>query len=91
MTNLTENEIKALESCLNYEDRETQLSDNYSNGDPAVFRKVLGWDKHQVAGLISSLEQKGMGFHDEEDGIFWLSVAGVHAIFDVLEARERGE
>jgi hypothetical protein len=88
MTTLTANELKALETCLNYDDRESQLSDNFSNGGAAEFRAVLGWNREQVAALIGSLEKKGMGGMDSEgDDIFWLSEDGVNAVFDHLEAQ----
>lgn len=90
MTHLTENEIKALERCLNYQDREAQLDDNFSRGGAPEFKKLLNWNDHQVAGLISSLEQKGMGYSDDNEGngnIFWLSDLGVNTIFDIKEAR----
>jgi hypothetical protein len=96
MTNLTQNEITALKSCLNYDDREGQLSDNFSNGGPDEFKKALGWNDQQVGGLITSLQEKGLGDIDDRSGelawgeklphIFWLSDKGVNAIFDIIEA-----
>lgn len=86
---LTENEIKALKICLNYDERVTQLSDNFSNGGHEEFKAELGWDDKQVAALIGSLEKKGMGSGDDNEGnghIFWLSEDGVNAIFDIIEA-----
>ena len=93
MTNvtLTANEIEALKTCLNYDDREIQKSDNYSNGGAEEFRSVLNWNKHQVAGLISSLEAKGMGNMDEEDDIFWLTDLGIDTIFDIIESEKESE
>lgn len=90
-THLTQNEITALKICLNYDNREDQLSDNYSNGGAPEFKKALGWNDKQVAALISSLEQKGMGYGDENNGnghIFWLSEDGVETIFDVIQAEK---
>ena len=95
MTNkikLTNNEMTAVKACLNADTREGQFNDNYSNGSASKFKKVLKWNDHQVAGLISSLEQKGIGYMDNEDAadrnanaIFWLSDDGVNAYFDQLE------
>lgn len=82
---LTTNEITALKACLNYETRKSQLADNMSVGGVSEFKEVLGWNEKQVGGLITSLEQKGMGFMDEEDDIFWLTEDGVNAIFDIIE------
>lgn len=96
--NLTNNELRALCSCLNYDEREAQLSDNYSNGGPTSFQGLLGWNEHQVDALIGSLEKKGMGKLDkrEHEGpdmnrdrnmwIFWLSDEAVNHIFDLLDA-----
>lgn len=85
-TTLTANEIEALKLCLNYNERENQLSDNYSNGGMDEFRAHFShWNDQQIGGLIGSLTHKGMGSIDEEDDIFWLTEAGVNAIFDVIE------
>lgn len=87
---LTENEINAMECCLNYDSRESQLTDNYSNGGHDEFKGALGWNDKQVAALIGSLESKGMGWGDDNEGnghIFWLSEEGVNAIFDIIESR----
>ena len=88
MVNLTKNEIIAMKACLNYSSRKEQLSDNYSNGGQYEFKKILGWNDKQVSALIGSLENKGMGYSDDNDGngnIFWLSEKGVNAIFDIIE------
>jgi hypothetical protein len=92
--------MTAVKACLNADTREGQFNDNYSNGSASEFKKVLGWNDHQVAGLISSLEQKGIGYMDNEDAadrrtvygsgantnaIFWLSDDGINAYFDQLE------
>ena len=88
---LTENEIVALKACLNYDDRETQKIDNYSNAGAEEFRAELNWSNHQVAGLISSLEAKGMGDMDEQDDIFWLSDLGIDTIFDIIDSEKESE
>lgn len=88
---LTENEIIALKACLNYKTREEQLEDNFSNGGLEEFMEVLEWNKKQAAALIGSLEEKGMGYSDENQGngnIFWLSELGVNTIFNIIEARQ---
>jgi len=93
---LTDNEIKALEVCLNYDDRASQLDDNYSNGGTAEFMAALGWNEQQVGGLMTSLTEKGLGYADEEGvngqtiDTYWLTAEGVNAIFDIIEAREGG-
>ena len=85
---LTDAEITAIRTCLNYGNRESQLSDNFSNGGMVEFMDALGWNRNQVAALIGSLEKKGMGWSDDNDGnghIFWLSEKAVNIIFDIME------
>lgn len=100
MTNITENEFIALRACLNYDDVESQLDDNYSNAGPTEFMELLGWTEQQVGGLITSLQGKGLGWLDDrsgdclpgpvtlEDFIFWLTEDGVRAVFAEIEKRE---
>lgn len=92
-TELTEMEIAFMELALNYSDRETQLSDNYSNAGIAEGMEAFDWNAQQMGGLVSSLEKKGMGYMDSEGvngqpvDIFWLTEKGVNTIFDIIEAR----
>ena len=83
---LTNNEIAFMKETLNYEDRENQLSDNYSNAGIGEGKELFKWNAQQMGGLVSSLEQKGMG-HMDSDGydVFWLSEKGVNTIFDIIE------
>ena len=88
-TSLTDNEIIALKACLNYKSRQAQLDDNFSNGGHKEFKDALGWNDKQVSALIGSLESKGLGWGDKNDGnghIFWLTEKGVNVIFDIIEA-----
>jgi hypothetical protein len=62
---LTQAELTALQTCLNYNDRESQLEDNFSNGGPTEFMEALGWNAQQVGGLIASLVSKGLGGLDD--------------------------
>lgn len=84
---LTTNEIAAIKMCLNYNDRASQLSDNYSNGGQQEFMSGLKLNRHAAAQLCGSLENKGMGYNDNEGEyhIFWLSDAAVNLIFDLIE------
>lgn len=92
---ITENEFQALQTCLLYSDREDQKDDNMSEGGMAEFMSVLGWSSRQVAGLISSMEQKGFGEMEvtnergdyQKHDIFWLSDHGIDAVFDVIEGK----
>lgn len=89
MTTLTTLEIAAMKICLNYKDRANQLDDNYSNGGLREFMSSLKLNRHAAAALIGSLETKGMGWSDDNEGngnIFWLSPEGVNAIFDIIDA-----
>lgn len=84
---LTENEAKLLNLCLNYEDRGSQICDNYSNGDLKDAQRVAG-GKHEGAGLVGSLIKKGLvGELDSREGdIIWLTELGVNTIFDHNES-----
>lgn len=90
---LTANEAAALRLCLNYDNREDQLSDNYSNGSFEDFESIFagtGVDtKKAAAALMGSLEKKGLGYYDVEGYFqFWLTEEGVNVIFDWLEENE---
>jgi len=100
MKKLTDNEMKAVKLCLNYDDRDGQLCDNYSNGGVEEFKRGLGWNAQQVGGLIASLTEKGIGYMDDDPflviggngklhtpDIFWLTEEGVNAYFDQLELK----
>ena len=92
MNNLTANEIAALKACLNYDDRESQLCDNFSDAGVQDFMELLDWDAQQVGGLISSLVSKGMGKMDDDGfDIFWPSEKGIDAAFNALEADQQKE
>ena len=94
----TANEIAAMKLCLNYDDRAEQIDDNFSNAGPTDFAKALGWTMHQVGGLITNLEKKGVAWLDNREGecgirtddvdmhIVWLTEKGVNEIFDIIEA-----
>lgn len=88
---VTQNEATALRVCLNYDTRCAQLEDNFSNGGHEEFKAALGWNDKQVAALIGSLEAKGLGSGDDNEGnghIFWLSEKGVNVIFDIIEQEQ---
>lgn len=88
MSELTNNEIKVLELSLNYDDREGQLGDNYSNFDVEAAKSELNFNAQQVGGVVSSLVTKGLMFVDDEDSkMVWHTDEGVNAIFDIIEAR----
>lgn len=87
---VTDNELAALASCLNYNNREDQHSDNFSNGGHLEFKKVLGWNDKQVSALIGSMERKDLGWGDDNkdtggDHIFWLEHKGVDIVFDAID------
>jgi len=87
--NLTDNEITALKTCLNYDNLQEQLADNFTNGDRDEFMAALNWNRHQVDGLIGSLEKKGLGMYDEDDDLFWLTEHGVYTIFAVIDQEQQ--
>jgi len=88
---LTENEKTFLQLCLNYDNIESQLSDNYSNGGMLEAASLFNNNKHAGAGLLSSLTQKNLGWsddgsnwgmqRDEYSHVFWLSELGVKVAF----------
>tara|TARA_R110002020_G_scaffold375900_1_gene587084 strand:- start:123 stop:428 length:306 start_codon:yes stop_codon:yes gene_type:complete len=99
MTNdikLTENEIKVLNHCLNYDDdREAQLSDNWSDISPSDIMKDFKWSKEKVGGVISSLEKKELAWSEPESNKYgyvpatlWLTDNGVNAIYNYKENKE---
>lgn len=94
---VTDAEFIALQTCLNYDTRESQLSDNFSNGSHAAFKKALGWNDQAVAALIGSLESKGLVYSDN-DGVngdkfntVWLTEKGVNVVFDQIDAGRKAE
>jgi len=93
-TNLTKNEIRIMKCCLNYQDRENQISDNYSNGDMQEFRAEFKGELSDkgIGGVISSLQKKNMAYMDNSDasfrGILWLTEDGVNALFDIIDAEK---
>lgn len=95
--NVTDAEFIALQTCLNYDTREAQLSDNYSNGGHDAFKKALGWNDQAVAALIGSLESKGLAYSDNEGvngnkfNTVWLTEKGVNVVFDLIDAGRKAE
>lgn len=87
---LSAREIEALEICLNYDDRAMQLDDNFSNGGHNEFMSAFKINRHAAAQLCGSLESKGMGWNDDNEGnghILWLTEEGVNVIFDYKEGK----
>ena len=86
MIDLTQNEMQVMKLTLNYEDRESQLSDNMCNAGTVDVMQNTGWSKEKVGGVISSLEKKGLIEPDESKRgyafIIWLTREGVNAYFD---------
>lgn len=97
MTHLTDNELKALALCVAPNKDPEYMKDDrgcWLAGAPEM-RKALGWTEHQVAGLLSSLEQKGMGFGeytcpDElETHVFYPSDAGIDAAYAYINSQKQ--
>lgn len=91
----TSSEIKALICCIDPKgSAEGMLSDSgqVMSGLPE-FMDALGWNKKQVAALIGSMEEKGYGSSDENDGnghIFWPSKEGYEIAYAEI-AKAKGE
>lgn len=84
---LTSHEAAILEASLNYDNRQCQHEDNYSVCGLEEARDATGLNSHGVAGVLGSLEKKGLATYVEDDDLVWLSQKGVDAIFDVIESR----
>lgn len=98
---ITDNEAQMLRACLNYEDRESQLDDNYSNGEVKDAHQIMG-SKEAGSGLLGSLRAKDLILDPATHGtpkangqepsawaadenIVWLTEKGVNALFDYIE------
>jgi hypothetical protein len=79
---LTSLEANVLSACLNYDNIQNQLGDNYSNCDLRDAHKICG-GKHQASGVIGSLCKKGLIYDpmQEENKIIFMTEEGVRAIF----------
>ncbi len=85
-TSLTTLEAALLTKCLNYDTREDQMQDNYTNADLSDAYNICG-GKHEAAGVIGSLSKKGL-IHDldaEDGSMIWLTDNGINAIFNYKE------
>jgi hypothetical protein len=86
----TELEGKVFDACLNYTDREGQLSDNYSNYDESI-AESLDITRQALGGVVSSLIKKGYAVYDDEGvngtacNMVWLTEHGVNTWFDLVE------
>lgn len=82
---LTNLEADILVACLNYDNIESQLSDNHSNCDLRDAHKICG-GKHQAAGVIGSLCKKGLIYDplQDENKMIYMTEEGVKAIFPYL-------
>ncbi len=85
-TTLTTLEAELLSKCLNYDTREDQLNDNYTNADLSDAYNICG-GKHEAAGVIGSLIKKGLICDlDADDGsMIWPTEDGINAIFNHKE------
>lgn len=81
---LTDKEKAFLKLCLNYDNVEDQLDDNYSCGgiDEAMnlFEGATQYRRQAAGGLLASLTKKGMGQLIDNDQ-FALSRRAVYAAF----------
>src|SRR5690625_7662447 len=85
---LTEIEATILRTCLNYNDRESQLDDNFSNGGIEEFEAALpDLNRNQIGAHMTNLIKRGYITEPDPEsrGIVWTSEDGVHAILAHLE------
>lgn len=86
MTTFTSNEIAFLKMVINYDDRETQKCDNYSNAGHEEAATLFNGDMKAAGGLLSSLTKKGIGWCEKEDDydLFWLNEDAIDTVYDAL-------
>src|SRR5690625_7914163 len=87
---LTEIEATILRTCLNYNDRESQLDDNFSNGGIEEFEAALpDLNRNQIGAHMTNLIKRGYITEPDPEsrGIVWISEDGVNAIFRSEERR----
>ena len=91
MLKLTTMEMTLVHHTLNYKtDRDSQLSDNFSDATPKDIMEKTGWSRHQVAGVLSSLDEKNIGHViPEEYNCIYLTEFGINTYFDNLEAMKQ--
>jgi hypothetical protein len=79
---LTVLEIEILTACLNYDNIESQLSDNHSQCHLKDAQVICG-GKHQASGVIGSLCKKGLIYDpmQDESKMIFMTRDGVRAIF----------
>jgi len=89
---VTANERIALDIARNYDSREAQLSDNYSNLTGADLIANTGWSPQKAGGVIHSIIKKGLAWQDRTadvgKDIVWLTDKGVHVIFNILDTEK---
>lgn len=78
---LTANEKKFLKLCVNYSTAAAQRADNFSNAGIDEAEKMFQGNRKAAGGLVTSLQNKGMGQLDDEYDQFILSDAGIDAAF----------
>ena len=84
MSNLTANEITVLRITINYDNRKSQKSDNFSNFDVETAMEELNMNAKQIGGVLSSLIQKGFLDYDDESDMHWLNDNKIDETFDAL-------
>jgi len=77
---LTDNEVKAIKTALNYHNREQDLDDNATWLDEKRIAQELGWNKHQVAGLFSSMQKKGLLWEHEGYEQRWVKTKKAYSL-----------
>jgi len=95
----TKNEWTVLTLALNYDCRSSQLSDNFSNCDMEAM-KAMGWSEYKIGGVVSQLQQKGLGWLEDKEETrmmsggcpiraknqrFHITEKGVNFLFDIFE------
>ena len=95
---LSLSEIKLIEASLNYGDRDSQLSDNYSNLCISEASRILGVTMSRAVTTLSNSKLFSVDDKDEvvrgrcqsypRDAVVWLSRDAVNAYFDLVDAQK---
>lgn len=84
MTTLTELETKVLLAFnVNYDDAETEKSDNATYATVNGIVKTTGLEMATVRGVIGSLTVKGLVWQPEQDTVSCLTTKGVDVFYSV--------
>ena len=86
-TNLTNPQINAMLATLNYQDRDSQKADNYSNAGTDELA-AQGWTPSLITRTFIELTDLGLASYDDGSDQLSLTDLGIDTIFDYLDAQK---